>query len=391
MASKELPGAIIIGGAFPSLGAARNLARHGIPVYIVDSEICVAQFSRMIQSFFKCPGTKNDSDLVDFLLNLAHKEKLSGCVLFPSNDESIRILAQYKNVLCKYFLVTTPVWETVQYFYDKRLTNHLAKETGVAVPETYVVKNPAELDQLGLDFPIVLKPAITSHFMPVTKKKAYRANNMAELAELFKLISAIIDPSEVVIQEFIPGGGERLYSYGGFFKDGEAIAGLSARRLRQHPMEFGRASTYVETVDIPELKTLATQFLKGKAYTGLAEVEFMFDEKHGRFELLEVNPRFWGWHSIAIRAGLDLPYFAYADAIGEPFTPGQVKSGVKWVRLATDIPTVAVEIWKGRLTIRHYLETMAGNIEIETFSLRDPFPFFADFLLIPYYMKTRGF
>ena len=118
----------------------------------------------------------------------------------------------------------------------------------------------------------------------------------------------------------------------------------------------------------------------------------MYDIKDGRFELLEVNPRIWGWHTIAIRAGLDLPYLAYADAIGKELLVGSAREGVKWVRLVTDIPTVVSEVLAGRLTIRQYLASMSGDVEFAVFSFSDPLPFIADLFLGPYnYVAGRGF
>lgn len=385
------PGAVIVGGSFSSLGAARNLAKHGVPVYILDSGVCVAQFSRHVRRFFKCPPTSDEAEFVDFLLQLAVKANLSGCVLFPSDDECVRILAQHRECLSEHYFVTTPPWDVVKFVYDKRLTSRLATQQGVPVPETYNPGNVDNLISLNLDFPVVLKPAISTHLSSVTKKKAYRANDMQELLNLYEMMAAIMDPSEILIQELIPGRAENLFSFVGFFKDGVTVAGLSARRPRQHPMEFGRASTFVETVNVPELETLATQFLQGIAYSGLAEVEFMYDQKDARFELLEVNPRIWGWHSIAIHAGLDLPYLAYADAVGREVTVGPVREDAKWVRLVTDVPTAVLEILAGRLTMRQYLASMSGDTEFAVLSFSDPLPFVADLLLLPYYMKHRGF
>jgi D-aspartate ligase len=106
---------------------------------------------------------------------------------------------------------------------------------------------------------------------------------------------------------------------------------------------------------------------------------------------LEVNPLIWGWHTIAIRAGVDLPYLAYAEAIGNAITPGPFKEGVKWVRMITDLPTVAMEIWHGRLTFGEYIRSMWGCKEFAVFSLDDPLPSIMELLLIPFYAKHRGF
>ncbi len=386
------PGAVILGGSFHSLGAARNLAKHGVPVCVLDSGVCVAQFSRSVRRFLKCPSADDEARFVEFLVRIAAERNMNDWVLFPSTDEHVRILAQHRERLSEHYLVTTPPWEVVKFLYDKRLTHRLAEERQVPVPETYNPDNVDDLDSLSLDFPVVLKPAISKHFMSVTKKKAYRANNKEELVDLYERMAGVINPFEILIQELIPGRAENLFSFVGFFKDGVPVAGLSARRPRQHPMEFGRASTFVETVNVPELETLATKFLTGIAFSGLAEVEFMYDQKDARFELLEVNPRIWGWHTIAIHAGLDLPYLAYADAIGQEVAVGPLREGVKWIRLVTDIPTAIPEILSGRLAMRQYLASMSGDIGFAVLSLSDPLPFMADLFLGPYnYLKSRGF
>lgn len=385
-------GAVILGGSFHSLGAARNLAKHGVTVCILDSGPCVAYFSRYVRRFLKCPSPDDEAGFVQFLVRIATEKNMEDWVLFPSTDEHVRILAQHREHLRECYRVTTLPWDVIKFLYDKRLTHQLAKGQEIPVPETYNPENVDDLVSLSLDFPVVLKPAISKHFMSATKKKAYRANNKVELVGLYERMAGIIDPSEILIQELIPGRAENLFSFVGFFKDGVPVAGLSARRPRQHPMEFGRASTFVETVDVPELETLSKKLLTGIAFSGLAEVEFMYDPRDARFELLEVNPRIWGWHTIAIHAGLDLPYLAYTDAVGEKFSVGPARKDVKWVRLVTDVPIAVQEILAGRLTARQYLRSLSGDTEVAVLSLNDPLPFIADLFLGPYnYLTSRGF
>lgn len=387
------PGALILGGHFLGLGAARMLsaARPGMPVWVTDEEVCIAQFSRHVTGFLKCPPPEDEARFAAFLLETAAAKGLAGSVVFACTDEFVKALARSYERLSKAYVLLTPPWETAQFLYDKRLTHRLALQQGIPVPETH---NPGDLDALaGLDieFPVVLKPAITSHLMDVTKKKAYRADNKEELLAIFRMMTGVIDPSEILIQELIPGRAANLYSFFGLFRGGNVVAGASARRSRQHPMEFGRASTFVETVSLPELGVLATRLLTGIGYSGLAEVEFMYDPKHGRHELLEVNPRIWGWHTISGRAGVNLISLAYAQAIGEPVAAGPFQVGAKWVHLLTDIPTAAQEIWHGRLSIRDYLESMRGSKEFAVLSFSDPLPVIMELLLIPYYARRRGF
>jgi predicted ATP-grasp superfamily ATP-dependent carboligase len=156
-------------------------------------------------------------------------------------------------------------------------------------------------------------------------------------------------------------------------------------------MDFGHASTFAELVNIPEIQRIAEQFLSLINYYGIAEVEFMQDPRDGNYKLIEVNPRVWGWHTIAIASGVDLPYLLYQDTIGEEMDIRLPINHMKWVRLITDVPTVLSEIIKGRMKVGDYLKSMKGKKEFAVFALDDPLPFLAEIAMIPYLWLKRGF
>ena len=56
-----------------------------------------------------------------------------------------------------------------------------------------------------------------------------------------------------------------------------------------------------------------------------------------------------------------------------------------------DIPTAALEILSGRLTVRPYLVSMSGGTAFAVLALSYPLPFNADINLEHYYMKKRKF
>ena len=61
-----------------------------------------------------------------------------------------------------------------------------------------------------------------------------------------------------------------------------------------------------------------------------------------------------------------------------------------WVRLATDVPTAAVELFKGRLDLRAYVNSLR-SVDIEgVFSRDDPRPSLAEVALLPYLARRRG-
>lgn len=376
------PGAVILGGSFACLEAARNLDKHGVRVCVLGSATSVARFSRSVGRFVKWPRELKDEELPNFLVAMTEKFGVRGWVLFPSCDEHLRVLARHRSLLMEHFVLTTPPWETLRFLYDKRLTYTLAQKVGVPIPHTYIAGNADQLASLDVEFPVVLKPASTSRFLETTNRKAYRANDRQELQKLYAAMSRVIPPSEVIVQDLLPEPSRNLFSFAGYYRQGEPIVGLSVKRTRQLPRDFGRTSTFVVAVEVPELRELASQLLRAIHYTGLAEVEFMWNVKRARFELLEVNARLWAWQGLAAAAGLDLPYVAFTDALGQNPPIGAMRQGTKWVRLLTDVRAAAQEILSGTLSIRQYLASLRGATAFAVFSSSDPMPFIMEPLLM---------
>jgi len=384
-------GVVITGGDFQALAILRSLARKNIPVIVLDSDHCISRYSRFRKKCFKSPPASDRESYVSFLIDLAGREKINGWAIFPNSDETVYVLSRYKDNLEKFYRVPTPRWEVIQYAYIKEKTYRLAAENGIPIPTTRYPQNLRQLLALDLKFPLVIKPSIRDNFYGKVKIKGFRVNNTEELTRTYRRVCSIIDPCEVIIQELIPGGPNHLYSFCPFFKEGRSWASVTAKRSRQHPMDFGHASTFAETVNIPELRGIAEKFLGLIDYYGIAEVEFMKDPRDGVYKLIEVNPRFWGWHSLAIASGVDFPYILFQDMMGNGIEWPQASNSTKWIRLTTDIPTVFLEIMKRNMKLNDYLSSMKGKKAYAVFAADDPLPFIMEIAMIPYLWAKRGF
>jgi predicted ATP-grasp superfamily ATP-dependent carboligase len=388
---KEKVGVLITGGDFQALAAIRTLGKKGIPVIVLEDEYSISRFSKYTKSIISSPPIEDKEKYVEYLYKLGKMKKFQGWMILPNSDEAVALLSRNRDSLSEYFRIPTPSWDVVKYVYIKENTYKFAESCGIPVPKTYYVESINELIENNVKFPLVMKPSIRDNFYNITKIKALKINSQEELVKKYKWMSQVIDSSEILIQEFIPGGPKNLYSFCPFFKDGKIITGIMARRARQHPMDFGHASTYAETVNIPEMRNLAERFLKTIGYYGIGEVEFMYDPREHVYKLIELNPRIWGWHSLAIAAGADLPYLLYQDMLNKDLHVTEIKNNLKWIRLTTDLPTVFSELIKGNLRLSEYIKTMHGPKEYAVFSLSDPLPFFAEIAMIPYLFLKRGF
>ncbi len=388
---KQGAGAVVIGGDFQGLGIVRSLGRRGIPVCIIDDEKSISRFSRYATHAVHATNLRDERRTIDTLIDTGHRLGLEGWVLFPTRDETVAAISRYRSELAEWFRVPTPDLSVVEWAWDKRNTYRLAKDLDIPIPRTWYPQDISQLEEIEAEPPLVVKPAIKEHFIYATKAKAWKANSREELKERFLQASALVEAGEIMIQEMIPGDGREQFSYCAFFKEGKAVGSMVAQRKRQHPPDFGRASTFVETIDLPELEDYSLRFLQAIDYYGLVELEYKRDPRDGQFKLLDVNARTWGYHSLGQRAGVDFPYLLFADQLGEDVAPQRAQVGIKWIRLATDLPTGVVEIFHKHLDWQSYLRSLKGIHTESVFSTEDPLPGLVELALLPYLFLKRGF
>ena len=376
--SSALPGAIVLGGNFVGLGVARSLGRKGVRVWVIDADRqkSIAQFSRYTEKFIECKGS-----VPKLLLKIGREHQLDGWVVFPASDEYVEMLSFHYDNLSPIYRLAAPRSEVTQFALDKRLTYGRAAELGIDAPWTFSGRSVAEAGAQHPPFPLILKPALNHHFFPHTNVKALPADNLSELKQRFSQMAGYIAPEEILVQERIPGGGENQFSYCALCHDGRVLGSLVALRRRQFPVEFGNASTFVQTVDQPVVEAAGRRFLESIHYDGIGEVEFKFDPRDHKFKILDANLRPWGWHTLGIAAGIDFVWLLFQQKIGVPVAPVAATRRASWVREITDL--VALLKYPSTLgEIRKLVSAFfSGKFTLATFSFTDPRPFFAELYL----------
>jgi D-aspartate ligase len=384
-------GALVVGGDYQGLGIIRSVGRHKVPVCVIDDECSIGRASRYTTRAVRVPALRDEERTVETVLDVGRRLGLDGWVLYPTREETVAAFSRARSVLSERFRVPTPEWNAVQWAWDKRNTYRLAGELGIPAPRTWCPTDAGELDAIDAGFPLAVKPAIKEHFFYAAKAKAWRADTRGELEELFRRAAALVEPGEVMVQEMIPGDGRQQFAYCAFFKDGSSIGSMVVRRRRQHPPEFGRSSTFVETVETPLLEELSGRFLRAIDYYGLVELEYKLDPRDGEYKLLDVNARTWGYHTLGLRAGVNFPHMLYVDMLGGTVEPCRAEVGVSWVRLVTDLPTGLLEIRRGRLDWRAYLSSLRHADAEAVFDRHDPLPGLLELALLPYLVVKRGY
>ncbi len=371
-------GALVIGGDSRALGIARSLGRRGIQVWVIDEgDYLVARRSRYVARSLPWPGDVGEAEQAGFLVALADEHDLHGWTLFATSDETAALVARHHAALADPFRLTTPPWEQTRLAYDKLLTYELAASVGVAAPWTHHPASRDELRSIDLTFPCILKPAAKQGLNRFTHDKAWPVSDRDELIARYDEACAMVGAAHVMVQELIPGGGEEQFSFGAACVEGRPVGSIVARRRRQYPVTFGHSSSFVETVDAPEVERDARRLLEAIGYSGLIEVEFKRDPRSGEYKVLDVNPRLWTWFALGARAGVDFPYLGLQLANGELPDELRARSGVRWVRMATDVLAAGAQIRDGTLSPGAYLRSIRPPVQFAVLAADDPRPLLA--------------
>lgn len=385
-------GVLLIGGDFQSLGVMRALAAEQIPCFLLSSERGIASHSRFASRQTAKFDLLGDSGAVEYLLELAERESLRGWVIFCVNDDTVEFLAKNYERLSEAYVVAVPPWTITQNFFDKDNAYKLAEKCGIPIPRSYQADSFEQLMDAEPEFPLVLKPTFKKNYYDVTKRKAILVRDETSLKREYESMLQLIPAQQIVVQEFIDGGTKNLYSVAALFDGTEIVSGLTAIRLRQHPMDFGHATTYAEQRDCQEIWDYSKTFLKALGYRGVAEIEFMYDSRSGNYKFIEMNGRFFGWHSLTQSAGLNLPADLFRVMTGQAARWQKSTGDGRWMRAITDVPTVIGEVTKGRMSLLHdYVPTLMAKKCFAVWSWRDPVPSIVELIMAPYLWFKKGF
>ena len=371
-------GALILGGAHGSLEIARSLGRRGIPVWLVTSDNPLARLSRYVQRKFSWPGPDWDG-AVGYLIDLARRHDLRGWVLFAGGDAEVQLIAHNHTALAASFTLTTPAWDVVRWTIDKQNMNARAADLGLALPLSRYPGSRDDLADLGMRFPLIIKPTTRS---PLVHPKAWRANDQRALAARFDEVAALVGADRIMVQELIPGDGRTQFSYAAVCDRGRPVGSLVARRTRQYPADFGFTSTLVETIALPQIEQAACRFLRSLDYSGLVEIEFKYDARDGSYKILDVNTRTWTWIALGAAAGVDFAFLQWRLALGEHAAPVSARPGATCRYLSRDLVAAAHEMLAGTISPVDCLRSLRHATAAAVLAWDDPLPAALDFPLV---------
>lgn len=179
--------------------------------------------------------------------------------------------------------------------YDKWIYSHIARRSGVTIPETFSI---AEAPTNG---PLVLKGRIGSG-----GDRVRIVRNSSEIAKVLR--SWGISENEAFVQRVVHGP---LWNVGGVALAGEVLVAAAYRAIAA-PSDPEGPPVDIELQDKPDQLEATRTFVAALGYSGPFAIDFIDDE--GPY-LLDFNPRFFGTWAAMQSAGVDL-LGAYLHTLG---------------------------------------------------------------------------
>lgn len=359
----------ILGDFVQALGVARQAKQYNIKVLLLSkSKISLTALSNAVDKLIQYGDI--DIDLEEILKQYQNKHTL----LFPTGDEFIDFIEKHRTELDKMYTIALPNSEVVSLFANKRNAYQFVVENNIPTPKSWCPNTLADIKMIAkeVSFPCVIKPAVMYSFSAAFGKKAYLVKNRKELIEISNEVSKTYPIDGLLIQEFMDGGAKNLYSFGTFAVNGKSIVDIQVNRIRQRPMVFGKSTTYCVSCDIPAIEETAKRILAKTNYTGVGEIEFMYD--NGEYKFLEINTRAWKWHTISNQRGFSFvcEWIKYLNK--ETLSKIDRNAPVAWVEHYYDIFVWFKECVHHRISFAEVLHTYCRKKEWAIWSWQDPLP-----------------
>jgi predicted ATP-grasp superfamily ATP-dependent carboligase len=197
---------------------------------------------------------------------------------------------------------------------------------------------------------------------------------------------------ELILQEWIPGGDENLFTcYGYFDADSNPLVLYESHKLRQWPPNTG-SGTLAELVQVRPAREATVDLVRCAGHQGLIFVQFKRHPRTGEYFIVEPNVGRPGLGMpIGEAGGAEILLTMYCDAAGLPLPRSRrVTRPAKWICWKRDFASAIHSVRRGDLGVREWLASLIGVKATADWRWDDPLPFLVDLLGSPTRMRRQA-
>jgi D-aspartate ligase len=313
-------------------GIERSLGRRGLSVNALDSSkkdfLRFSRYCRDCYTFQNDPNQPrahaddiipNEHELYELLVKWGRALPAKP-VLFATSDWFTRFLCNWQQDLSSGFLFHWVPKEIFTTITEKGRIAEFCKSVGVHVPFTWNTHPEDDISSMAkeMPFPCLVKPIHRQAVAFPIPAKVFVACNQHELESFFRNNPQLMGAT--LAQELIEGGDEQIFQCTALVRHSGDTVRATVRKLHQFPPGYG-TMCYGKTERNDELATESLKLLGALGYRGLSSLEFKYRKSDGRYYFIEMNTRLPWYNGIFDDAGVNLPYLAYLDLIGQSDEP----------------------------------------------------------------------
>lgn len=252
------------------------------------------------------PNFSEKDNFKKALVEYGEKNKEYNILLIATSDLYVKMVAEEKGLLEKYYVFNYPDINIVNNLLIKEKFYDVYKDMGLDMPKTYIYhcnqnEDINKIKNYFKEYPIIIKPSNGVEYHKLDGEglaKVYKAHTKEELEKIIKKIEQAGYNNNLIIQEFIPGDDSALFDsifYVG--KDKKAkLATFAQIGLQEHtPTGIGNCTVLVNGFDEhgykEEIIYKLKEFIESIGYQGFAEFDMKYDHRDNKYKVLEINPR----------------------------------------------------------------------------------------------------
>jgi predicted ATP-grasp superfamily ATP-dependent carboligase len=337
-----------------ALAFTRSLGRAGIPLRVYSPRRWpVARLSKHCTDFARCPDPANAADFMPWL----ERELLEGRIqlVAPTSDLIAFYLAELGQAFAPELRLPAPAAVLDALFKDR--FDAACARAGVRTPwAAYPASIEEACDRAGAySYPAILKPK--SH-VGVGLERGNVVRDAEELRRAYRRY--LIPPGQApaaarypeltlpMIQEYVPGTLDNLYSVSGVLDGGRAVAVSASRKAAQWPPTLGIGIEFHCCTD-GDLLSRGVEVAGRLLGRGIFEIELIHDGRVGDWVAIDLNPRAHGFISFDVARNNDLPLLWYRLASGLSVEPGgPARNDLVWRHALPFAVRRCVNFLKGR-------------------------------------------
>jgi predicted ATP-grasp superfamily ATP-dependent carboligase len=284
-------------------------------------------------------STEDASGFLEAVLVFARRQRIR--LIIPATDWTLLPLSLARAEFQHPCQVALPTHAALELTADKYKSIELARQAGVPVPATVLVKSGDDLSALGAcGYPAVVKDRFSARWQGNravlgTTSYVYSGEELRE-----KVRERLAACGDVLVQQFMGGIG---IGFSCFVAAGELYLPFEWRRIREvDPRGSGSSARQSVPLD-SRIQEFTYSLILPAGFEGIAMVEFKRNAITGEASLMEINGRPWGSLGLPIACGIDYPNWLADWYLEGTLPPKQIpyRGGLVCRRLVAELTHLA--------------------------------------------------